>query len=154
LSITTTDQISIGNLNAKYLICIIATASYVKPISNYPPPPAVMVPAKHIATALTPAAEDGVNLLWTFQLRKENAGLLEKLQASERTIQASASESTRYFQEVNDRVAALEARLSKIESEEKKDRQAIESWSAAVRTLRRKVDAGLEKPNSAGELNS
>lgn len=128
-----------------------ATASYIKPISNDPPPPAAMVvPAKHIVTGLTPAAEDGINLLWTFQLRKENAGLLEKLQASERTIQACASESTKYFQEVNDRVAALEARLSKIESEEKKDRQAVESWSAAVRTLRSKIDAGVEKPNSAG----
>ena len=112
-----------------------------------------MVPARHTAAGLTPAADDGVNLLWKFQLRKENAGILEKLQASERAIQECASESTRYFQEINERVAALEEKLAKTDSEAKKDRQAIESWGVAVKALRAKIDARVEERGSASKCS-
>jgi hypothetical protein len=127
----------------------------ISPSSN--PSSTPMAPTKRVTiapTGLTPAAEEGVNLLWTFQLRKENAGLLEKLEASERTIQTCRMESSRHFQDVNERVAALEARLHKIESEEKKDRLAIENWGAAVRNLKRKIDDGIEKLSSASEVSS
>lgn len=116
-----------------------------------------MASAQHVTTTavgLTPATDTGVKLLWTFQLRKENADLLEKLHASERNIQACAADNSRCFQELSDRVTALESRLSTIESEERNDRQAIESWAAAVRILREQIGAGVEKLSSGGKLIS
>jgi hypothetical protein len=95
---------------------------------------------------LAPAVEEGISLLWTFQLRKEHAALLERLEANERVIQARVDATSRYFQEMNERVEVLETRLAKIESEEEADRKAIEDWGAAVRTLKKKIESGMERP--------
>lgn len=103
---------------------------------------------------LTPSVEEGVNLLWTFQLRKENAALLERLEANERVIQARSDESTRYFQEVKERVDILESQMTMVANEEKEARKAAEAWETELRTLKRKVEASIERPRISSECES
>lgn len=116
-----------------------------------------MTSNKRIGTGhakLTAAAEEGVKLLWSYQLRKENAALLERLEANERIISDRAEVTNRHFQEMNEKVEVLEERLSKIESEEEKDKKAIDDWGAAVRTLKRKIESSMERPRIASMSES
>jgi hypothetical protein len=101
---------------------------------------------------LTPATEEGVDMLRTFQLRKENAVLLAKIEASAKAIEACTAENTRFNENVGKRVAALESRISELDDKEKKHRQAIEDWGTALSTLKKNIDAMIEKEGSGGKL--
>lgn len=102
---------------------------------------------------VSPAVEDGVNLLWTFQLRRENAALLERLEANERVIQARTDESARYFHELKERVDVLESKMTLIVDEEKEARKANEVWEAELRALKTKVES-FQGPRIGSESES
>jgi hypothetical protein len=107
-------------------------------------------PTNNALDGLTTAAE-GVNILVTYQLRKENAAILEKQAANERMIQACITATNQHFQHVNERLDALDIKLSELESKENKDREAIEEWGAEARLLKRQIEEGLGKQSSARE---
>jgi len=48
----------------------------------------------------------------------------------------------------------LEAQMQRIESEEKKDRQVTENWTAEVRSLKLKVDGMKDSLGMTGESRS
>jgi phage shock protein A len=103
-------------------------------------------------TGLTPATEEGLSMLRTFQLRKENAILLETIEASAQAIQACTAQNTRFNDDVSERIAALESRLSGISDEEKKNKEAIEGWGTAVRTLKRNIETIIGKDAFSGKM--
>jgi hypothetical protein len=104
-------------------------------------------------TGLTPATEEGVGMLRTFQLRKENAALLEKIEASAQAIQAYAAENTRFSEGIHERVAAIEARLSELERGERRDRKALEDWGVSVKALKRTPEGLVRTPSTNSTSN-
>ena len=73
--------------------------------------------------------EGGLDTLWKFQLRKENAALLEKLEENARAIELCRSENMRHFQDFNERIASIEATIANIEKTEDKVSKAWDSPS-------------------------
>ena len=99
-----------------------------------------------------PAAESGVDQLWKFQLRKENAALLERLHDSEKLIQAIAAHNNRRAQEAQERIAALEAKLTMIESEEKTNAQRCEMQLEELSILKAQMKEFRVRHALDGEL--
>ena len=101
-------------------------------------------------TVLSSAAEAGVDQLWKFQLRKENAVLLEKLEANDKLIQTIAVDNNRRAQETEERITALEAKLTKFESERKdaqrqeKQRDELAAIQAQMKDFREGLASGSE----------
>ena len=87
------------------------------------------------------AASEGVDLLWRYQLRKENEALLEKVEASNKMIETVDAQYARCFQEADQRISALETTLSKIQGNLNKNRQGTENLGSEVATLKRKLES-------------
>ena len=83
--------------------------------------------------------------MWKFQLRKENAVLLEGQEAQQKILQALAAESTKTRKDFDERYSALEARISNLEHDERKDRHAFETWGGEMATLKSQIATVMEK---------
>lgn len=92
-----------------------------------------------------PSFQEGVDSIWKFQLRKENAVLLEKQEAQQKILQALAAESTQARKDFDERYSALEARISNLEHDERKDRHAFETWGEEMTSLKSQMAAVMEK---------
>lgn len=101
-----------------------------------------MEPSRHLTAAPTASstagltAQHGVDMLWRYQLRKESAVLLERLDESNKMIEDITSETDRKLQDAAERISTLEAQLSKIESEGKKMREAKQKWDDDLAALK------------------
>ena len=81
-------------------------------------------------------AREGVDIMWRHQLRKESAALLEKLDTSRKLIKDISSDTTRKLQDVAERISTLETKLSTIDNEGKKLREAKRKWDGDVAALK------------------
>jgi len=84
--------------------------------------------------------EGGLDTLWKFQLRKENAALLEKLEENARAIEVCRSENMRHFQDFNERIASIEATIANIEKTEDKVSKAWDSQNQEIDTLKNRLE--------------
>lgn len=113
--------------------------------SNLPPGPK----SSNIAELTT---QHGVDMLWRYQLRKESAALLERLDASRKMIEDISSETSRKLQDTEERISTLEAKLSTIDTEGKKMREAKQKWDDDVAAL--KVQMGIIPESQIPESKS
>ena len=96
-------------------------------------------------TTHQPSFQDGLDSIWKFQLRKENAVLLENQEAQQKSLQALTAESTKVKKDFEERYSALEARLLNLENGEKKDRQAFEAWREEMAMMKSQMSIMIEK---------
>ena len=89
--------------------------------------------------------QDGVDCLWKFQLRKENAALLEKQDAHTKLLQSLAAETVRNKKDFDERIAALETTVLNLQRDEKKDRHAFEKWGEEMATLKAQMGGVMDK---------
>jgi hypothetical protein len=94
-------------------------------------------PATSSPTRLT--IQHGVDMLWRHQLRKESAALLERLDASRKMIEDATSETTRKLQDAAQRISTLETKLSTIDNEGKRMREAKQKWDDDVAALKARM---------------
>jgi len=83
---------------------------------------------------------EGLDTLWKFQLRKENAALLEKLEENAKAIEACRSENMRHFQNLHERIAFIETTIANIETTEEKASQARELHTQEVEALKKTLE--------------
>jgi hypothetical protein len=83
-------------------------------------------------------------MLWRHQLRKESAALLERLDASRKLIEDIDSDTTRKLQDTAERISMLETRLSTIDSEGNKLREAKQKWDEDVAALKAQMSVRRE----------
>lgn len=110
----------------------------------------VMAGGKQPSAPLGNQIGEGLDTLWKFQLRKENAALLDKLEENAKAIEACRSENMRHFQEFNERIASIEATIFNIENTEEKASQAWGLQNQEVTALKKKVENLIQTgiPNS------
>jgi exonuclease VII small subunit len=104
-------------------------------------------------TTHQPSFQDGLDSIWKFQLRKENAVLLENQEAQQKMLQALTAESTKVKKDFEERYSALEARLSNLENGEKGDRHAFETWREEMAMMKSQMSimiANQERQFSEG----
>ena len=87
-------------------------------------------------TASRPTFQEGVDLLWNFQLRKEHAVLLEKANTTTKELEQLAAETKENKKNFEERVASLEAIILSLQKEERKDRQAFEKYAESMAALK------------------
>jgi len=92
-------------------------------------------------------------MLWKFQLRKENAALLEQLEASEKVLEAQAADTSRVVQNICEKMNELDAKMAKMENEVKKDRQEQENYTKEIRSLKQTLETFKEKSSTECELH-
>lgn len=68
---------------------------------------------------LGPAATNGGDQLWKFQIRKENQVILEKIEALTKAGQALPDQLNKRFNDSTDMIEALAAKVTKIENDTK-----------------------------------
>ena len=108
-------------------------------------------------TAPRPTFEEGMDMLWRFQLRKEHTALLEKQDAANKQLQqlnADVIKNKKNFDErmagleaqtiknkkdFGERLAALETTILNLQSEERRDRHAFEKYGEEMATLRSQI---------------
>lgn len=113
-------------------------------------------------TAPRPTFQEGMDSLWKFQLRKENAALLEKQDATTKQLQqvaADAIKNKKNFdermtaletqtiknkKEFDERMAALETTILNLQSEERRDRHAFEKYGEEMATLRSQMGVVMD----------
>lgn len=100
-----------------------------------------------------PGASEGADLLWKYQLRKENAELYKKLETISKALEVGAADQQRRHQEEGEHVRAIEKRLVEIEEGIKQDKQLAESLNNRMSGLKRKLDAYLEGGIRDSELH-
>ena len=83
-----------------------------------------------------PSFRDGLDSLWKFQLRKENAVLLENQEAQQKILQALVAESSKVGKDFEAHFSVLEARLCNLENEQKKNRHTFETWLEELAALK------------------
>lgn len=111
---------------------------------------------------LKPTFEDGVDMLWKFQLRKEHAALLKDQDANNKQLQqltADAIKNKKNFdermtaleeqtiknkKEFDERMAALETTILNLASEERRDRDGFEKYGEELATLRSQMGGVME----------
>jgi septal ring factor EnvC (AmiA/AmiB activator) len=98
------------------------------------------------------AAQHGADMLWQHQLRKESAALLERLDECNRRIEIVNSETNKKLQDAAERISTLEAKLSKIDSEGKKIKEAKEKWDADLAALKTQMGIISESRTSESKL--
>jgi chromosome segregation ATPase len=91
------------------------------------------------STTASLTAQHGVDMLWRYQLRKESAALLEKLDASERMIEDITSETTRKLRETAERISTLETKLDSIDNDGQKLREAKQKWDDDVAAMKARM---------------
>lgn len=100
-----------------------------------------MEPSNTPSTSTAPSltTQHGVDMLWRYQLRKESAALLERLDASRKMIENVTSETTRKLQETAERISTLESKLGSIDSEGQKLREAKQNWDNDVAAMKARM---------------
>jgi hypothetical protein len=83
--------------------------------------------------------------LSTFQLRKENAVLLELLEESKRQQQAANAENKRKIKEGEERLAALEAREAEYELQKQRELQALNKDREEVVSMKAQMESFLRQ---------
>jgi hypothetical protein len=83
--------------------------------------------------------------LWKFQLRKENAVLLELLQESKRQQQAADAENKRKIKEGEERLAALEAKEAEYELRKQRELQAFNKDREEVASMKAQMESFLKQ---------
>jgi hypothetical protein len=111
----------------------------------------MLPPNSHTASGSSVTVQDGVDRLWKYQLRKEHAALLEKLDSSNKTILAVSSEANRKFHEAAERIAALEAKFTKIEGVQENMRPVVEKWHKDLASLKAQMISSAKKQIPDGE---
>jgi chromosome segregation ATPase len=91
-------------------------------------------------------------MLWQHQLRKESAALLDRLDECNRLVEDVNSETNKKLQDAAERISILEAKLSKIDSEGKKIKEAKEKWDADLAALKRQMSIISESCASESKL--
>jgi hypothetical protein len=91
------------------------------------------------SSLLSADAAHGVDILWKHQIRKEHAALLEALEAANKSIEAVSND--RRLQDADERLMTLEVKLSRTQSELRKDKQVRENWSEEAQALKQKLEA-------------
>lgn len=104
--------------------------------------------------SLTPVAEAGVDQLWKFQLRKENAVLLEQLTANEKLIRDLATENNRKCEHSLERIMVLEGKLLEFAAAEKKEQDLREIRTREVEALKAQMRILQENATANGGLFS
>lgn len=99
----------------------------------------IPIPAPVTPSTVGPTAREGVDWLWRHQLRKESAALLEKLDASRKLIEDVSFNTTRKLQDAAERISTLETKLSTIDAEGRKLREAKQMWDDDVATLKAQI---------------
>ena len=83
--------------------------------------------------------------LWTFQLRKENAVLLELLEESKRQQQVTDAENKRKIKEGEERLAALEAKEVEYELQKQRELQALSKDREEVASMKAQMESFLRQ---------
>ncbi|KAH8586325.1 hypothetical protein B0O99DRAFT_74148 [Bisporella sp. PMI_857] len=104
-----------------------------------------MAPADQTASLLSQRSAEAADALWRFQLRKEHAALIDKLEECSKAIQDCSSESKRQSHDQDERLAELEARFLKMEKVQKDARKVCERYYDEVITLKRKITEFVEQ---------
>jgi exonuclease VII small subunit len=106
-----------------------------------------MVPEASVLEPTTAkgSLQDGVDSLWKFQVRKENSILLESYEGHTKLLQSLAAENLKNKKDFDERMAALEATVRHLQSEERKDRHAFEKYSEEMATLRTQIGGVVDK---------
>jgi hypothetical protein len=97
------------------------------------------------STVPKPTLQDGVESLWKFQLRKENAALLERQELSIKQLEKLVAETSKNKRDFDERIEALETTVLNLKNEEKKDRLAIEKYCEEMAGLSSQMEGIMDK---------
>ena len=112
-----------------------------------------MAARKQLSAPSSNQIGEGLDTLWKFQLRKENAALLEKLEENAKVVEACKLENMRQFQCFSEKIACIEATIANIERMEEKGMEAWKLQSEEVAALKNKLDNFIQDDIPSGRQN-